>query len=273
MKKVVIIEDNEVVARLYENKLKAEGNVVHVAFDGAVGLELIKSVKPDLVLLDLMLPGMSGTEIIKEIRKDYRFTNVPIMAYSSADENVLEQAAAAGSTTIISKNEASFKEILQEFNDLMEASRNWQIYNPAHFTDEKPTESGIDAAQGQVLIVEDDFLTAKIIKDIVEKAGFYPVVINDGQEAYRVLSSEANFVAAVFDVELPKIKGTDLLKYMRTEKRLRFVPVMVMTASEEYIKMQLESYESGATFFISKPFERGSFETLLKTLVRMKVKA
>ncbi len=273
MKKIVIIEDNEVVARLYENKLKAEGNTVHVAFDGAVGLELIKTVKPDLVLLDLMLPGMSGTEVIKEIRRDHRFTNVPIMAYSSADESVLEQAAAAGSTTIISKNEASFKEILKEFNSLMEACRSWQIYNPAHFTDEAPAATGVDLVQGQILVVEDDLITAKIIKDIVEKAGFFPLVINDGQEAYRVLSSEANFVAAVFDVELPKIKGTDLLKYMRTEKRLQFVPVMMMTATEEYVKMQLESYEAGATFFISKPFERASFETLLKTLVGMKIKA
>ncbi len=272
MKKIVIIEDNEVVARLYENKLKAEGNAVHVAFDGAVGLELIKTVKPDLVLLDLMLPGMTGTEVIKEIRKDYRFTNVPIMAYSSADESVLAQAAAAGSTTIISKNEASFKEILQEFNTLMDASRNWQIYNPAHFKDEAAAEKSVDAIAGQILIAEDDFITAKIIEDIVRKCGFIPVVSGDGQEAYRILSSEANFVAAVFDVELPKIKGTDLLKYMRTEKRLQFVPVMVMTATEEYVRMQLESYESGATFFISKPFERASFETLLKTLVRVKVK-
>ena len=272
MKKIVIIEDNEVVARLYENKLKAEGNAVHVAFDGAVGLELIKTVKPDLVLLDLMLPGMTGTEIIKAIRKDHRFVNVPIMAYSSADENVLEQAAAAGSTTIISKNEASFKEILQEFNTLMDASRNWQIYNPAHFKDEPAAENNAESAtQGQILVAEDDFMTAKIIEDIVKKCGYVPVISSDGQDAYRILSSEANFVAAVFDVELPKIKGTDLLKYMRTEKRLQFVPVMVMTATEEYVKMQLESYQSGATFFISKPFERASFETLLKTLVRVKV--
>lgn len=273
MKKIVIIEDNEVVARLYENKLKAAGNTVHVAFDGAIGLDLVKSVRPDLILLDLMLPNKSGAEIIKEIRRDYRFTNVPIMAYSSADESVLEEAAAAGSTTIISKNEASFKEILQEFNDLMEASRHWQIYNPEHFKSAQPVETSVDLAQGQVLIVEDDFITAKIIRDIVEKAGFHPVTITDGQEAYRVLASEANFVAAVLDIELPKIKGTDLLKYMRTEKRLRYVPVMMMTASEDYVKMHLESNEAGATFFIAKPFERSTFEVLLKTLVGMKERA
>ncbi len=256
MRKIVIIEDNEVVARLYENKLKAAGNTVSVAFDGEEGLKLIREIKPDLVLLDLMLPKMSGIEIIRAIRQDYRYTNIPIMAYSSADEDMLSQAVEAGSTTIISKNEASFKEILEQFNKLIESSRHWQIYNTT--TAEKD-----DSAQRQLLIVEDDPMTARIISAIAEKIGLKPVIIDDGQEAYRLLSSEANFAAAVLDIELPKIKGTDLLKYMRSEKRLRYIPVLVMTASTDYIKLQIESYETGATFFISKPFERQSFESLL----------
>jgi CheY-like chemotaxis protein len=268
MRKIIIIEDNAVVARLYENKLRAAGNEVTTVMDGAEGLRLIHELRPDLVLLDLMLPNMSGIEIIKKIREDFRFTSLPIMAYSSADEDVLAQAVEAGSTTIISKNEASFKEILEQFNALLEASRSWQVYNPYHFNDDEKAEEKV--VQKQLLIVEDDFLTARIISDIAESEGLKPVVVNDGQEAYRILSSEANFIAAILDVELPKIKGTDLLKYMRSEKRLLHIPVVIMTASSEYIKLQIESYESGATFFISKPFERPMLESLLKTLMRNK---
>ena len=268
MRKIVIIEDNSVVARLYENKLLASGNTVSIALDGAEGLRLIHETKPDMVLLDLMLPGMSGIEIIKRIREDYRFANLPIMAYSSADEDVLAQAVEAGSTTIVSKNEASFKEILEQFNALMDLSRNWQVYNTANFAGDAGTGAEKPAAQNQILIVEDEAITARIVAGIAEKAGYKPVVIDDGQEAYRILSSEANFAAAVFDVELPKIKGTDLLKYMRSEKRLRFIPVIMMTASSDYVKLQVESYQSGATFFISKPFERSTFELIFGTLVK-----
>jgi CheY-like chemotaxis protein len=269
MRKIVIIEDNAVVARLYENKLLAAGNTVKIALDGAEGLRLIHETRPDLVLLDLMLPGMSGVEIIKRIRGDYRFASLPIMAYSSADEDILAQAVEAGSTTIISKNEASFKEILEQFNYLLEASRNWQIYNRSNFTDEdNAEEKPKPAAQNQILIVEDEAITARIVANIAEKEGFNPVVVEDGQEAYRILTSEANFAGAVLDVELPKIKGTDLLKYMRSEKRLRYIPVIMMTASSEYVKLQVESYQSGATFFISKPFERTTFEMIFKTLVK-----
>lgn len=270
MRKIVIIEDNEMVARLYENKLKAAGNTVAVAIDGEEGLKLIFESKPDLVLLDLMLPGMSGIDIIKQIRRDYRFTNLPIMAYSSADEDVLAQAVEAGTTTIVSKNEASFKEILQRFNELLEASRNWQIYNPANFSDAEETEEAPQTqARDRILIVEDDLITARLISSIAEKEGLKPVLVSDGQEAYKILSTEANFAAAALDIELPKIKGTDLLKYMRSEKRLRMIPVLMMTASTDYVKMQLESYESGATFFISKPFERKIFQSILKTLVNV----
>ena len=270
MRKIVIIEDNAIVARLYENKLKAAGNAVSIALDGAQGLELIYAIKPDLVLLDLMLPNMSGIEIIKKIREDYRFTHLPIMAYSSADEDILAQAVEAGSTTIISKNAASFKEIYEQFHQLMEASRTWQIYNESYFDEGQESGDSLKpSAQSQILIVEDDFITARIVADIAAKEGLIPLIVDDRQEAYRILSSESNFAAVVLDVELPKIKGTDLLKYMRSEKRLRYVPVLVMTASSEYIKFQLESHHEGATFFISKPFERATFETLLRNLVKI----
>ena len=270
MRKIVIIEDNAVVARLYENKLIAAGNTVKIALDGAEGLQLIHQTRPDLVLLDLMLPGMSGVEIIKRIREDYRFANLPIMAYSSADENVLAEAVEAGSTTIVSKNEASFKEILEHFNHLLEASRHWQVYNSSNFTAEEDVNGNAvnPPVQNQILVVEDEAITARIVANIAEKEGFTPTVVADGQEAYRILTSEANFAAVVLDVELPKIKGTDLLKYMRTEKRLRYIPVIMMTASSDYVKLQVESYRSGATFFISKPFERATFEMIFKTLVK-----
>lgn len=273
MKKIVIIEDNPVVARLYENKMLADGNTVSVASDGETGLEMIYNVKPDLLMIDLMLPNMSGVEVIKKVRADFRFYNVPIMAYSSADEDLLSQAVAAGSTTIISKNEASFKEIVEHLRNLLESTRNWQIYSPNAFESEVPkqdeevAETPTAPGASRVLIVEDDPITAKIISSIVEKADLAPIIVGDGQEAYRMLTEEANFVAAVIDVELPGIRGIDLLKYMRTEKRLMYVPVIIMTAAEQFVRVQLDSHAAGAQFFVQKPFERQRFETIFQTLI------
>lgn len=350
MRKIVIIEDNAVVAHLYESKLRAAGNEVTVAYDGVEGLNKIYQTRPDVVLLDLMLPNKSGIEIIKEIRADYRYTNLPIMAYSAADESILLQAVEAGSTTIVSKNRASFKDIFAHFNELMEASKYWQIYNPSNFpeawepaqvatdgeafdpwlldindlpgeakSEPDPSENewpegpfyepgtapdeevsepapelvavGPDAIvfeaeavietaavkhadfaspppkQNRLLIVEDDLLTSCIVSGIAEAQGLEPVAVGDGQDAYELLLKDPHFAAVILDIELPRVKGTEILKFIRGSEKLRHLPVIVMTALSDYIKLQIESYEAGATCFISKPFERPTVESLFKAML------
>lgn len=266
MRRIVIIEDNAAVVRLYESKLKAQGNTVMVAMDGAKGLDLVKSSKPDLVLIDLMLPNMSGVEIIKNLRSDRRFAHLPIMAYSSADEDLLAEAVEAGSTTIISKNEASFREILDHVQELIKETRTWQIYTPDVIAEREAGDQSANGGSGRVLIVEDDRTTARLTSGIVERLGLVPVIIEDGQDAVRLLTEDSNFALAILDVELPRIKGTDILKHMRTERRLMSIPVIVMSALDQRVKMQFESHASGASFFVAKPFNRSTFEALIKAL-------
>ena len=111
MSKVVIIEDDPIIRKIYENKLRAEGNTVAVAVDGRSGIELVKSINPQLVLVDLMLPDISGVEVIKILRGDANFANVPIVAYSGADDDVLFEAQLARSTHVLSKTTMSPREI------------------------------------------------------------------------------------------------------------------------------------------------------------------
>lgn len=269
MSKIVIIEDNELIAKLYETNLIAEGHTVKVIFDGASGFKLIKELKPDIVLLDLMIPQMSGIEIIKQLRKEAEFANLLILAYSGGDEEVLNAAREAGASSIISKRESSLKEILRHLNELLLSTGNLQptisvsdkIINEI---DKQKTE--VSPSNKRVLIVEDDLLIVAIVKNIIEKAGYQTVVAGDGREAYRILTKDADFAAGIFDVHVPYIEGPDLLRHMRTEKRLMNIPVIIMT-TEGSIKIQLDSLSSGAAVFIQKPFERRSFEAIFTGLV------
>lgn len=266
MSKIVIIEDDPILARVYGNKLQSGGNRVTIATDGESGIEMVKSVKPDLVLVDLMLPNLSGIEVIKKLRRDISFTRLPIVAYSGAEEDIMQEAQEANPTVLLSKKEMSPKEIFENVEAVLETSRMWNVF-ATH-----PTETefaGIEEAKnvvGRILIVEDDLIISNIVKKIVEDAGYEAVVTDDGGEALRILTKDANFTAGVFDVEVPKIKGTDLLRHMRTEKRLMRIPVMMMTADDS-IRVQLDTQEAGASIFIPKPFERSTFEKLFYLLV------
>ena len=66
--KIAIIEDDSAISQMYRIKFEAEGYTVDTAENGKIGLELIKSMKPDIVLLDLMMPVMRGDELLAELR-------------------------------------------------------------------------------------------------------------------------------------------------------------------------------------------------------------
>jgi DNA-binding response OmpR family regulator len=68
MLKIAIVEDDIAIAQMYRMKFEAEGYVVEVAHNGKLGLELAESIKPDIILLDLMMPEMTGDEMLKELR-------------------------------------------------------------------------------------------------------------------------------------------------------------------------------------------------------------
>ncbi|MGI9028269.1 MAG: response regulator [Candidatus Saccharimonadales bacterium] len=69
MANVAIIEDDPAISQMYRIKFEAEGYTVETAENGALGLKLAKDFKPDIILLDLMMPEMGGHEMLKELRK------------------------------------------------------------------------------------------------------------------------------------------------------------------------------------------------------------
>ena len=85
-KRIVVVEDERDMADLVAARLRREGYHVTVAHDGAEGLNLIRSNPPDMALLDIMLPGMSGTEIAAAMRSDARTTHVPIIMLTAKSE-------------------------------------------------------------------------------------------------------------------------------------------------------------------------------------------
>ena len=93
MKKILIIEDDQVIGNVCYNHLMAEGYHVKTTPDGESGLNMMRSFKPDVILLDLILPQMSGMDVIKQVRSEEEFARTPIIVFSNAYLTNLIQAA------------------------------------------------------------------------------------------------------------------------------------------------------------------------------------
>ena len=103
-KRIIIVEDERDMADLVASRLKRELFEVEVAYDGPGGLDRIRAKPPDLVLLDIMLPGMSCTEVLRELRSDPRTTSVPVvMLTARGDESDIVVGLQLGADDYVTK--------------------------------------------------------------------------------------------------------------------------------------------------------------------------
>jgi len=113
MKKILIVEDDQIVANIYRNKFSVEGFQVEVALDGSVGMELMRSFRPDAVILDLMLPKVTGVELMKQIRAEAEFEKLPVIVLSNTYlTGMLQDAWKAGATKCLSKANCTPKQVI-----------------------------------------------------------------------------------------------------------------------------------------------------------------
>lgn len=121
MKRIIVIEDNVMAASLYQAALTREGYGVEVASDGEAGLAAIARAKPDLVLLDLMLPKVDGSEVLRRIRATPDLATVPVIITSNAyTAQRLVDLRQAGATQIMMKASLSPKELTRVVRQALE---------------------------------------------------------------------------------------------------------------------------------------------------------
>jgi CheY-like chemotaxis protein len=118
----------------------------------------------------------------------------------------------------------------------------------------------------RILVADDDPAILRLVTAILEKENYGVVAARDGREAYKILQGSADFTAAIFDVVMPHISGPELVRYMKTEKRLMDIPVMMMTAEQDP-KLSSDSFSAGAVVFLPKPFTTLQLHTMLQMLV------
>ena len=121
-------------------------------------------------------------------------------------------------------------------------------------------------ASRRILVADDDPAILRLVTAIVEKEGYQVVPARDGREAYKILQTDSDFVAGIFDVVMPHIQGPELVRYMKTEKRLMKIPVMMMTA-EQNPKLSSDSFSAGAVVFLPKPFTTAQLQIMLRMLI------
>ncbi|MBL7156315.1 MAG: response regulator [Candidatus Pacebacteria bacterium] len=114
-KKILLIEDEEIMIGLLVKKLEDQGYEVEVAIDGEQGMSKIKQFKPDLILLDIVLPKMGGFEIMEKMVEDSELAKIPVIIISNSGQPVdLERAKKLGAKDWLVKTEFDPREVVEK---------------------------------------------------------------------------------------------------------------------------------------------------------------
>lgn len=115
MAKILLIEDDPALVKALGEFLSLAGYEVASALDGEAGLALARTERPDLILLDLILPRLPGIEVLKELRKDPELAAVPVIVLTNVESTeTVEQAVELGAKAYLVKTSYSLEEVLEK---------------------------------------------------------------------------------------------------------------------------------------------------------------
>jgi DNA-binding response OmpR family regulator len=121
MKKLLLVEDDLVAADIYRNRFAAAGFEVSIALDGEAGVQMVHSVMPDVIILDLILPKMSGVEVLKHIRANEDTQHIPVVVLTNAYLSAMvSEAWRAGATKCLSKVNCTPKNVVEIVNSVLQ---------------------------------------------------------------------------------------------------------------------------------------------------------
>jgi len=120
MKTILYIEDNAVIVQIYRTALLREGFQVEVAEDGLTAARMLSKAKPDLVLLDIMLPTLTGVDVIKYIRSTPALKSTPVIILSDASKaDLAMEAIASGVDRVFLKSQCTPAMLIGAINELL----------------------------------------------------------------------------------------------------------------------------------------------------------
>jgi two-component system alkaline phosphatase synthesis response regulator PhoP len=120
MKKILFIEDEAALQKAFSEVLRRADYKVISALDGEIALRLAKSEKPDLILLDLILPKKHGFEVLKELKEDPELKEIPVIVLTNLEKmEEVEKALALGAKTYLVKTRYNIEEILEKVKQIL----------------------------------------------------------------------------------------------------------------------------------------------------------
>jgi len=256
-KTVLVIEDNELNLKLVKTLLHRGSFRVLEAPNAEIGLDLARHDRPDLILMDIQLPGMDGLTATRILKKDPHLKRIPIAAMTSyAMEGDLQKAKEAGCDGYITKpiDTRTFLDTARRF--LQE--------------DHPPSLPKIEVQPNKkkILIVDDKPLNVKLLQAHLLQDKYEVLHAYSGPEAMEKTAQESPDLI-LLDIMMPEMDGYEVTRKLKADPQFQDIPVILVTALGG-LDDKLKGLEAGADEFLNKPVQKIELLARIRSLILFK---
>lgn len=272
--RVLVVDDELQNRELMEAILQDAGYTVFSASGGEEALALANAKRPDLIILDLMMPGLSGFEVCARVKTDPQTGGTPVLFVTALNQIAdKERALAAGGDDFLTKP-VQYAELLARVEALLKVrhlNRDLdralaylrELDQARHVAQSEQTaaRSGPPIGAPVLLVVDDEPLVRHLLCDMLHEAGYATHAAESGPQAVEFAGKEVIDVV-LLDLMMPGMSGLEVLA--KLGERIPNSPVIIVTASPTS-ENAIAALRLGAFDFVVKGFTR---ETLLSTVAR-----
>ncbi len=270
--RILVVDDIVANVRLLEAKLSAEYFEVVTAMNGVDALEAVQRTKPDIILLDVMMPGIDGIEVCKRIKANAATQHIPVIMVTALDQ--LEdrvRGLEAGADDFLTKpvnDVALFCRIksLVRLKMLSDELRARAVSSESMGLGVK-NASFIESAPGQVLVI--DSREAFVERVRVALAGKHEVssIQDPAMAISHIAESPVSFELVIINFDGDEFDGLRLCSQLKSLERTRQIPVLIVVAPDDQQRL-LRALDMGINDYLIRPIDRQELLARVNTQVR-----
>ncbi len=255
-KRVLIVEDNELNRKLVRTLLQIANYESLETSNAEEALKIVRETRPDLVLMDIHLPGMDGLTATKQMKKDPELRDIPVVALTAcAMPDDKQKALDAGCEGYISKP-IETRNFVERLNSFMK---------PASI--DKREEEKCNRSK-KILIVDDNDANIKLLMAKLSKDNYHFLTATNGHEALAEVERNSPDLV-LLDIMMPGMDGFEVTELLKNNPATRDIPVILVTALEDE-KNKVRGLRIGADDFLNKPVNTVELRARVKSLLKLK---
>ncbi len=263
VKRVLIVDDNVVDSDLLARLLSENKYEVLRAARGEEGIATAAREKPDLIMLDLSMPGMDGFQVMEGLKQRDETRGIPVVIYTAKDLSAEEQAILRrDAQKVFLKNPLEPSRMLADIGELLKTLPSRQ--EPAAAVGPDPMQraaaavhavaSAVRAEVNKILLVEDDPANQYTIEFMLKNEGYQVVIAENGQEGIDKAGAVQPDII-LMDMMMPVMGGYEATKVLKDTPGVMEIPVIALTAAAMTGDRE-KALAAGCDDYVSKPVNR-----------------